>query len=425
MGDRHRRAGIATAAGVLAAVLAMSGCVGGTVDPEARYGGVDTAIAGDSAAAFQQVLADAVALSGSSGGLATIHAPWAGEWEGVAGVVAFDEGAAPVEPDDDFHLAGVTTELTCLVLLRLADIGTVALDDEVEEYLDDLPGIEGITLEQLCRHTSGIADYQPTLQRHFVQNPERAWARMELVSAGLALPRVGAPGEAHSPSNTGILLLALALERAAHKPWPDLLRDQVTGPLGLDETVVPATDDVVHADALGAYATLPGPDGAPDCATRTDDSRQSSSMGGAASGALSSLDDAATLSLAFASGSLLSEHSFREQWTTDPLPNTETWVSQGVGGRQYGPLRGTASAGVGALTAAFTDPESGLTVVVALNNSSSGADFVRETAFALASLASKLPPADGETQPLIELPWSIDQAKEKMSQLARCSTPVQ
>ena len=51
-----------------------------------------------------------------------------------------------------------------------------------------------------------------------------------------------------------------------------------------------------------------------------------------------------------------------------------------------------------------------LTVVVALNNSTSGADFVREVAFALASLGSKAAPAEGRELPLVELPWSVDQA---------------
>ena len=76
----------------------------------------------------------------------------------------------------------------------------------------------------------------------------------------------------------------------------------------------------------------------------------------------------------------------------------------------------------GALTAAFTDPESGLTVVVALNNSTSGPDFVRETAFALASLGSKATAASERQKPLIELPWSLDQATDKMPALGLCPT---
>ncbi|WP_350348413.1 serine hydrolase domain-containing protein [Agromyces sp. G08B096] len=422
LGERRRR-GIATAiAGAVVAAVGFTGCTGGTVDPAVQFDAVDASIPGDSATALQQVLDEAVALSGSSGGLATVLAPWAGDWTGVSGTDRFGDDAEPVSPDGTFHLAGVTTEMTCLVLLRLADAGVVELDDRVSTYVDDMPGLDGITLEQLCRHTSGLADYYPNLRPHFIQNPERPWATMELISAGLAMSRTAAPGEAYSYSRTGILLLAVALERATHRGFGDLLREQVIGPLGLDDTGIPDPKDVAHEGALGAFAAGTAPDGSPDCAARYDDSRQSSSMGGAAAGAISSLDDAARLSLAFATGSLVSEGTLRAQWTTAPVPGAEPWVGQGLGGVQYGALRGTASETAGALTAAFTDPDSGLTVVVALNNSSSGQDFVREVAFALASLASKLPPAADSAQPLIELPWSFEQAKERMAQLARCST---
>ncbi len=108
---------------------------------------------------------------------------------------------------------------------------------------------------------------------------------------------------------------------------------------------------------------------------------------------LSTLEDTWRLSEAFATGALLSEATERKQWTTAPLGGSApAWQTVGIGALQYGPMRGTAGESAGALTAAFTDPESGLTVVVALNNSTPGADFVRETAFALASLASKANP---------------------------------
>ncbi|WP_127794953.1 serine hydrolase [Agromyces sp. LHK192] len=409
---------------MVAAVFALSGCTGGSVDPAARYDGVDAEVTGDPAAALQQVLVDAVALSGSSGGVASVSAPWAGDWSGAVGVVGFDEGAATTTPDSRFRMAGVSSMVTCLLLMRLVDAGTVALDDQVGQYVDDMPGLDGITLEQLCSHESGLADYRPSLYAHFIHNPERVWSRIELISAGVARDRVGAPGQLYSYSDTGLLLLAVALERASHRDWNDLVRQYVLEPLDLEDTELPAADTVAPDGVIGAYVSPPGADGAPDCAARVDDSRQSSSMGGEASGLVSSLDDAVVLAQANAGGALVGEHSYREQWATELVPGAAPWVSQGIGGTQYGPLRGTASATVGVLTAAFSDPETGLTVVISVNNSSSGQDFIREASFALASIASKLPAAEGQAQPLIELPWSVEQAREKMTQSARCSTPA-
>jgi D-alanyl-D-alanine carboxypeptidase len=156
-----------------------------------------------------------------------------------------------------------------------------------------------------------------------------------------------------------------------------------------------------------------------------DVSERSSSIGGAAGGARSSLDDAREFSQAFASGSLFEEETARRVWTVEPFGGSAPlWQGQGIGGQQYGPLRGVAGESTGALTAAFTDPETGLTVVLALNNSTGGEALVREGAFALASIASKAAAADGREQPLVELPWSFEQATQRMTEAAKCPIPA-
>ncbi|GAA1799326.1 serine hydrolase domain-containing protein [Agromyces neolithicus] len=426
MGDRYRgrrRWRTAVAAFATAAALTLTACTGGAADPGQQFDPVDAEFDEQLVTSLDAVLDQAIALSGSSGGVAGVWAPWSGSWSAASGVVGFGEDARPVSTSTRFHLGTLTAELTCTVLLRLVEAGTVALDDPVTEYVDRVAGLEGITLEQLCRHTSGLADYYPGLEAHMIANPERIWSPNELLATGLAGERIGAPGETWSYSRTGILLLGMALEAATDRSWNDLVDQYVAGPLGLDDTTLPAPTSTRIDGVLGAYAATIGADGKPVCDAILDDSAQSSSTGGVAAGAVSSLDDVYRLSEAFATASLLGEHHARAQWTTTPLGGSAPpWQSFGIGGAEYGPLRGGLSESPGALTAAFTDPETGLTVVVALNNSTSGADFVRETAFALASLGSKAAPADDRTRPLVELPWSFEQATAKMTELGLCPT---
>ncbi|SIO00931.1 serine hydrolase domain-containing protein [Agromyces cerinus] len=409
---------------LLVGVLGLSGCTGGTVDPLAALQPVDAEFGNDLSDQLQAVLDEAVRLSGSSGGVAGAWSPWSGEWTGASGTVDFGEKSEPVSTDTEFHLGPLTSEVTCTVLLRLVEDGKVALDDKVSTYVDWVPGLDGITLGQLCAHTSGVADYYPGLKSHFVTNPERIWPANELLSSGLALPRVGPPGEQWAESRTGVLLLSMALERSTGRTWNELAEQYVLDPLGLEDTSLPAPSDTELDGALGAYSAAFAPNGTADCAVIRDDTDQSSSMGGAAAGAVSSLDDARRISAAFATGALLDEATARKQWTPIPLGGeTPAWQSWGLGGAEYGPMRGLAGESPGALTAAFTDPETGLTVVIALNNSTSGGAFVREAAFALASLASKAPAASEHEQPLVELPWSLEQATTKMTELATCPTP--
>ena len=417
----RRRAVIAV---ILVGALGLSACTGGSVDPLAELDPVGAAFDADLSGKLQAVLDEAVALSGSSGGVAGAWSPWSGEWSGASGTVDFAEKSEPVTTETEFHLGTLTSEVTCTVLLRLVDEGRVSLDDRVDTYVDWVPGLDGITLGQLCAHTSGVADYYPGLRSHFVANPERIWPPNELLSSGLALPRVGAPGEQWAQSRTGVLLLSMALERSTGRAWNDLAEQYVFAPLGLEDTSLPAPTDTDIDGMLGAYSAALAVDGTADCAVIRDDTDQSSSMGGAAAGAISSLDDARRLSAAFATGALLDEGTAREQWTPIPLGgDAPAWQSGGLGGAEFGPMRGLAGESTGALTAAFTDPESGLTVVIALNNSTSGGDFAREAAFALASLASKASAAPEHEQPMVELPWSYEQATTKMHELAKCPTP--
>ena len=410
----------------LTIALTLAGCTGGVIDPVAEFDPVEASFGEETTASLQSVLDQAITLSGSSGGIAGVWAPWAGEWTAASGTVGFGEGAAKVKPDDDFHLTTITTEITCTVLLRLVDEGTVELDDEVADIVDWIPSLDGITLKHLCQDTSGLADYYPGLRSHFVANPERPWPPAELVSHGLALARTGPPGELVRESRSGILLLTLALERRTGKSWSQLAEQYVFSPLGLDETRLPDAAETELEGVIGAYSAAIAQTGAVDCAVLVDDSAQSSSMGGTAAGAVSDLDDTRRLTEAFATSALLSEETARKQWQLKPLGgDAPAWYEAGVGGMQFGPMRGMAGESPGALTAAFTDPGSGLTVVVALNNSTSGAAFVREVAFALASIASKADAAAEHERPMVELPWSLEQATTKMTELATCPLPAE
>jgi D-alanyl-D-alanine-carboxypeptidase/D-alanyl-D-alanine-endopeptidase len=51
----------------------------------------------------------------------------------------------------------------------------------------------------------------------------------------------GKPGESMKYSNVGYAVLGYALERASRKSYDTLLREYVTGPLALNETVTTTT----------------------------------------------------------------------------------------------------------------------------------------------------------------------------------------
>src|SRR5262249_53687808 len=56
-------------------------------------------------------------------------------------------------------------------------------------------------------------------------------------------PLLFTPGTSILYSNFGFDLLAIALSEAAKKPYPDLLREKVTGPVGMKDTGFVLTDE--------------------------------------------------------------------------------------------------------------------------------------------------------------------------------------
>ncbi|MGR0318634.1 serine hydrolase domain-containing protein [Agromyces sp. ZXT2-3] len=406
------------------ALASLAACTGAD-DPAADFAQVDAPFDAETVEQLEGTLAEAVRLSGSSGAVAGVWAPWAGSWTVGTGTVDFTDGAAEVSAQTAFQLADGTGQLTCAVMLRLVDAGVVELDEHVADMVRGIPGLDGITLEQLCRNRSGLADYYAPLRAHFVKNPARIWPANELIASGLASGRKGAPGEVWAESATGILLLTAALEERTGRSWSDLAEEYVLDPLELETTTLPSASRTSYGGALGGYAAAYS-GGKPACDAIVDVSERSSSIGGTASGARTTLGDAKAISESYATGAMFDEATARDVWTLTPFGgDTPGWQAQGIGAQQYGPLRGVAGESTGALSAMFTDPGTGLTVVLALNNSTGGEKLVREAAFALASIASKAAPAEGGERPLVELPWSLEQATQRMTDAAPCPLPAE
>jgi len=426
---------MATALGLVSLALLLNGCAGARNPIPSVPDQASGTLAPAAAASLDEALAEGLRLAGASGAIAGVWVPGVGRWLASPGRVGTQleagtgrpTGGAAVNAGMQFRVGTLTTAMTCTVLLRLVDEGRVGLDDPVSTYLSRPPGLEGITLRQLCQHTSGLG--QPALDPQFIANPTRQWAPMELISGGLGSVRAGQPGREWNRSDVGIQLLGQALQAATGEQWPDLYRRYIFDPLGLESTAYPGPADLEPAlDHPHGWAAAAGRDGAPDCAAVQDVTLLSTSMTGVAGGVVSTLEDLRTWSLALATGSLLEQHTAGEQWKTVPEDGTSRWRRQGLGVEQVGPLRGGAGMIPGFLSATLTDPVSGLVVVVTVNNSSGGEEFILALARWLAVLAADAQAdaqADGSqpvesTRAAVRLPWTAREAETDLRSAAVC-----
>jgi beta-lactamase class C len=169
----------------------------------------------------------------------------------------------PVTTDSLFNIASLRKVFEATVLAQAVGRGELHFDDRVAQYVTGLEhgkAIRDITLGQLASHTSGLllpTDHPPWPQRGYALNDF-----IDMLNAWTPEPG-HQPGEAHTYTHAGYILLQLALERRFGMPIADLVGQRTLKPLGLNETVIPEhVLDMEHEPLAGAVQGY-GEDGKP------------------------------------------------------------------------------------------------------------------------------------------------------------------
>lgn len=149
--------------------------------------------------------------------------------------------------DSVIRIASLTKLMTSEVLVKMAAEGKVSLYDPLRKYAPKgarVPAYnvkQPIVLMHLASHTSGLPREQPggAANRAVFTWPTRDQRWSWLKTAQVTVP----PGVRASYSNLAYDLLADALAKGGGKPYPALLREKVTLPLGMkDTTYTPSAD---------------------------------------------------------------------------------------------------------------------------------------------------------------------------------------
>ncbi|MGL4256186.1 MAG: serine hydrolase domain-containing protein [Microbacterium sp.] len=415
------RRAVAAVAAALALTLVISGCapeqsVDVQLQPQAEAALPDAMVE-----QLQGAVTNAMASSGASGAIVGVWAPWSGSWVAGLGTQSPAEGAAEVTADMQFRAGRITRPMICDVLYAAVAQGKVKLDDPVSDWVASVPVLTDVTLEQLCDSTSGIGSYAPRLTRLWVDNPERTWSARELASYGLGEPRTTKPGAAYRDSDAGYVLLGLALERALGAPAAQLIDEYVVRPLDLGQTQLGG----FSSDLVLEGIVVPGAGGGKrNCLEPIEVTDISPSTGYTDSGVVTDIDDLGRYAQALATGALQPDVDDRFAHAVPPRRGAPSWHTVAGGAVQAGSLIGQLGAVPGYTTAAFSDPKSGLTVAVVLNDSVAGAAIGGYLAWELAAIASKAPAASGETAPEAGLPWTAEQYHDEITRRAVCAPPA-
>jgi CubicO group peptidase (beta-lactamase class C family) len=160
--------------------------------------------------------------------------------------VASVEGTDPVTPDHLFRVGSTTKMFVGAALVKLAEDGKLKLDEPVGKIIDGLPAkIAALTPHQLLTHTAGLADGNAMFGLHddsALGAGIKKWTDDRFFTA---------PGDVYSYSNPGYWLAGYAAERAANKPFADVVADEMFKPLGMKRTTFRPTIAMTYPLAQG------------------------------------------------------------------------------------------------------------------------------------------------------------------------------
>lgn len=130
------------------------------------------------------------------------------------------------------NIGSLAKGFTAMAVMMLAERGKLSYDDPIARYVPELAGATpGITLRHLLTHTAGIPDVgdlgidRPALRERDVVNAVRAH------HASFARP-----GLKYRYSNTGYMILAMAVESVIGEPFDRFLQTAIFEPLDMTST---------------------------------------------------------------------------------------------------------------------------------------------------------------------------------------------
>ncbi|QEN86380.1 beta-lactamase family protein [Labrys sp. KNU-23] len=179
-------------------------------------------------------------------------------YQRCAGMADLAHGIA-LSPTSVVRIASQSKQFTVLLALMLEAEGKLSLGDDVHDHCPWLPAYDQpITLRHLAANTSGLRDILDTMILAgipILAPSSRATARAIVArQKGLNFP----PDTDLLYSNSNFLLLSEILEQVSGLSFDDLLRERITGPLGMHDTRLMARDDEIYPRLATPHRRGPG-----------------------------------------------------------------------------------------------------------------------------------------------------------------------
>jgi serine beta-lactamase-like protein LACTB, mitochondrial len=322
----------------------------------------------DSTAAFRRIVAEFQSRQQNAAISVGVRHHGVTVFREATGFASLENGT-PADPRMAFSIASIAKAFTGVALLKLADDGRIDLDAEVQRYVPDFPRHPSgrpVTLRMLAHHLGAVRHWGPErdetlLARHF----EDVRDILPLFRDDPWVPDL-APLTRYSYSSYGYNVLGMAMQSAAGRPFQQLLREAVTGPLELTSVQVdrPGLGGARRPTRYSWY-DLTDFHELEDAPQRVPDWDYSHNMAGG--GLIANVDDLLAFGAAMREPGFLNAESIALIWTRPTLEGVDSRMSFGWSPRE-GPSRISISGSNAGVQAGLTVWKDDLVVGVLANS---------------------------------------------------------
>jgi len=149
-----------------------------------------------------------------------------------------------VKANDQFRIASITKPFTATAIIQLIEEGKLSFDDKIDRFFPNFPRGGELTIYQLLSHTSGIRNWydikmpDPTPDNFpMCAEPHKYIEKMEKIF-------LFEPGQYHSYSNTGYVLLGEIIEKVSGLTYEAFLKKKIFIPSGMVDTEMETIENI-------------------------------------------------------------------------------------------------------------------------------------------------------------------------------------
>ena len=290
----------------------------------------------------------------------SIVVPKLGEYTVARGQANIVQGTAR-QLDQSFRIASITKTFTATAVLQLVDQQKIATSDVIVKWFPKFPNADKITVDDLLRMRSGIADFaDDTFLADYYHDPLMKLTAAEIIQISADKAKdFTPPNQQTKYCNTNYVLLEEIVRQVADLPLGEKITHDVLRPLRMNASLYPT--DTQLPSMLRGYGW--------NTQSKVFDDRTvlNPDLAGGAGAMISSVRDLQTYVRALYRGELLKPVTQQARLKMNSMQGQPDFIQYGAGIARFGPFDGHNGTIVGFSSEMWYLPEHDATVIIDVN----------------------------------------------------------